>query len=246
MPSGSKPISGFADGTPPQVADDYVFERAGVTYRIQYAALQAAIIAAVSQTVTNNIMLQPIDGTDGEDAEAIPGAQGVQGLQGIQGIQGNPGVTGLNGQNAPFILPEFPDEPEDPLLVQGPRGVTGNVGNTGATGATGATTVILAEEPDSPDEPLIIPGPRGVSVPSSPSFMFGEFADEVDIPFVPHSIPFPDPFIGRYAPGSFTIPAGQYVVMSNHLRLIGTQRAIILGGDVVPPNFTAGGRLRIT
>lgn len=38
-----------------------------------------------------------------------------------------------------------------------------------------------------------------------------------------------DLFIGSYAPGSFTIPTGQYAVMSKQLQLTGSQSAVLAG-----------------
>lgn len=182
MPSGSKPISGFQNGTPPQAADDYVFERAGVTYRIPYASLQAAIISAVGTVATTPVVLFqdsetedsiPIPGERGPAGIGTPGASGRDGnfilmeadspedpfiIPGQPGIQGIQGTIGLVGRNGDVIVLE-PDAPDDPFVIPGASGSQGIQGFTGLTGRTGD---IILLEPEMPDDPAVIPGERGV------------------------------------------------------------------------------------
>jgi hypothetical protein len=132
MPSGSKPISGFSDGSPSQAADDFVFERLGVTFRIPYSTLKAALIAAIGQ-VNFNPSAQIVLGDDGIDGEdGIPGIKGVNGISGVNGIPGA----------ALFILPDSPDDPDEPILVRGLTGATGSTSDPfQGVFATGSFTI---------------------------------------------------------------------------------------------------------
>jgi len=56
-----------------------------------------------------------------------------------------------------------------------------------------------------PREPMMIPGARGPAGAAA------------------------DPYQGSYAPGSFVVPTGKYVVMSRRLTLTGAQRATLQG-----------------
>lgn len=142
MPSGSKPISGFPDGSPPQNADDYVFERAGVTYRIPYATLQAAIIAAIGPITAGSNQIILVESPESvEDSIVIPGERGIAGI-------GTPGISGRDGS---LILID-PDLPEDPQIIPGDRGIQGIPG-VGSIGRDGA--LIPAEE-IYPDDPVVI------------------------------------------------------------------------------------------
>lgn len=224
MPSGSKPISGFPDGSPPQNTDDYVFERGQVTYRIPYLTLQNAIIAAIGPIRTTPIppmLSEAVDGEIGEDGFPIVGPRGaigpvgpgtfnnfntvifgpvdgidgedaeaIPGVKGLPGTNGAPGATGINGLNAPFMLPDAPDEPDEPLIIKGPTGAQGIQGIPGVGGGGGSIVMMLPES-----------------------------SDELDEPFIPYPRPFPDPDINKYAPGPFSVPTGNYVIMANRLQL---------------------------
>lgn len=180
----------------------------------------------------NNIFMSMVDGFDGEDAEPIPGQRGATGI-------GTPGVSGIDGRNAPFMLPEDPAEPDEPQLIPG-RNATN--GTNGINGIDGRTIFMLPDTPDDPDEPMLmkgIPGVQGIpGINGSTSFVMlpSESQDEPDEPFQIPPIPFPDPFIGRNTPGSFTIPNDRYVVTSRRLQITSTQRISLIGSA----------RLRIT
>ena len=131
MPSGSKPISAFADGIPAAADDYFVFESAaGVTLRVGFPVLQALIGAgAPGEDGRDGITIPAFDGEDGEDGISIPGPRGSAGLNGINGVDGK----------TVFILPEEPEPPEEPLIVRGPQGIQGIQGNPGAPGSGGGS-----------------------------------------------------------------------------------------------------------
>jgi hypothetical protein len=123
----------------------------------------------------------------------------IPGPQGVAGV----GIPGATGRDGAVMLPDDPADPEEPFMIPGRDGINGINGING----TNATTIFIAEEPDDPDEPLMIPGPQGPAGAGAGS----------------------DPFIGSYAPGSFTIPDREYVVMGHELELTGTQEVTING-----------------
>lgn len=138
MPSGPKPISKFQNGSPPQATDDFVFERAGVTYRVPFSALCIAL---------SSLVVPGLDGLDGEDGLTIPGTAGAT------------GPAGPSGKDGPLILlPYEPEESEFPITVPGPQGIPGII-TSGKDGAPGA--IWLPYEADDAEVPLLIPGPKG-------------------------------------------------------------------------------------
>lgn len=151
MPSGNKAISEFQNGSPPQATDDYVFERANVTYRVPFSAIQAAIVAAIPATGASATIIVPgMDGNDGEDGQTIPGKDGTAGIQ---------GVTGSSGRDGIVILPDDPMEP-DQIVIPGPQGVAGPAG-VGTTGATGVSGITMFHEEIVESDLIYIPGPKG-------------------------------------------------------------------------------------
>jgi hypothetical protein len=137
MPSGSKTISEFQDGSPPVNGDMYVFERNNITYRVPFSAIQAAIVAAIPVSSGSATIIPGTDGLDGEDGLSIPGRNGTNGLngnfiQGNDGEDGDHGVTiigpqGISGPQGQVIILEA-DQPEDPLVAKGEKGDRGTAG----------------------------------------------------------------------------------------------------------------------
>tara|TARA_R110000868_G_scaffold301_2_gene2504 strand:- start:13567 stop:14298 length:732 start_codon:yes stop_codon:yes gene_type:complete len=169
-----------------------------------------------------------IDGIDGEDALMIPGAPGPQ---------GTPGATGATG---PLVY-LAPDEPEDVFPIPGAVGAQGSAGAAGSAGVAGATGVTLYLEPELPDDPMMIPGAtgaRGATGDTGPQGIAGltippeeMYVEEVGM--IPPGTPFPQVHLGAYAPGSFEIPTGFYIVMSQQLQLTSNQYTQLNGTAVL-------------
>lgn len=156
--SNRKSIAQYQDGQPPQLLDDFVFERNNVTYRIPFSALKDAIVAAVgpSGTITNNNFT--ISDEPGIEEPII-----VPGPPGNPGIDGSSGIVGRDGN----IIVIEAESPEDVMVIPGPKGDVGvaGVGTPGITGPAGPFIWIPHfDELSLDDLPLFPPATEGNNV----------------------------------------------------------------------------------
>jgi hypothetical protein len=236
MPSGSKPISGFNDGSPPQAADEYVFERANVTYKVPFSAIQNAIIAAIGTVSSSGGAVPVLEGQIFDEVTIVPGPKGDT------GDRGNDGITSIQ---ATVVMLES-EHPEDPFPFPGAKGDSGAAGTNGIAGRDGA---IIFIEPESPEEMMPIPGPKGDVGSQGPAgtqsvtttmFLAESEIAEVDI------VPGPkgdkgdsgggggsDPFEGSYDPGTFDVADGDYVMMGFDCIISGTNEVTLNGNSTL-------------
>lgn len=202
-------------------------------YIMSWAEIKAAI-GVTPGASSPSAFVMPMDGDDGVDGFPLPGAAGAQGIPGI-------GITGPMGA---VIMPDTPEDPEFPMMIPGARGTDGSNGTIGRDGAL----IFISEPAEEPNEPMIVPGRDGVAgangLPGAPGTSAATILpDAPDEPNEPMMIPGPtgpagggsssDPFEGSYAPGSFDVADGDYVVMGKQLILNGTETVTLNGNSVL-------------
>ena len=162
----------------------------------------------------------------------------------IPGRPGTKGNTGAAGRNAPFVLPLDGRDADPPMVIPGRDGKAGGAGIAGVAGK--AAQVIPAFDGRDGESPMVIPGRDGKAgiaggagaAGKSPPVIPPLDPREPDLPMV---IPGrdgkagaaggggTDPVQQSFAPGSFLVPTGKFVIMSRRLALTGAQRLTLQG-----------------
>jgi hypothetical protein len=93
--------------------------------------------------------------------------------------------------------------------------------------------VVWTEAEQGDEGPPGAPGAPGAQGPMGPAVWLEAEPGEDSAMGAPGLLAIPDPMIQRYAPGSFGVPTGRFVVLSRHLRLLGADRVALAGTAVL-------------
>ena len=135
----------------------------------------------------------------------------------VNGAQVSAPSGGANGSGVAAFLGEDGEQGEQGIPGrqgdQGPQGLQGTPGHDGSDGDDGLT-IVGPQGPAGAAGPMGAPGQEGADAEGV--IQLGQYQSA-------------DPFVGSYSPGSFSVTAGKYALMSFQLQLNGSETARLEG-----------------